>query len=275
MATAVGILPCWLRSPSATEPTPFVPRAGASREAKGMVRISDTPVPVWVSVPPVSLPVFIGTRTDDPYGHGFYQYFTGASLSSLNPVSVTDEDETVFADITSERLLPFVAPAALKPFVRTAKLQALAFGLPCREHIILLYDDPTGRWWLYQPIAEVNRLVVDGEVLAARVVDSQIYVGDEPLTMPASSNRAVFSVPARMIEIHYAVGVASPVVYEALPYLVAAAYLKAAASEQSSIYDAIRVGAVSFSFKSAKDISAKSRELERIAYRMLRVGGRL
>jgi Holliday junction resolvasome RuvABC ATP-dependent DNA helicase subunit len=32
---------------------------------------------------------------------------------------------------------------------------------------------------------------------------------------------------------------------------------------------------VSFSFKSAKDLAAKSRELERIAYRMLRAGGRL
>jgi hypothetical protein len=249
--------------------------AGVARRANGMVRISDTPIPVWVSVPPVSSPVFIGTRSEDPYGHSFYQYFTGTSISNLQPIEVTDDDESLLANATSEKLLPFVSPLALMPFIKTAKLQALSFGLPRREHVILIYDDPSGRWWLHQPIAEVNKLVIDGEELTARVVNSQIYAGDEQLTIPDGSDRAVFAVSARVIEVHYAIAAASPIVYEALPYLVAAAYLKAASNEQSSIYDSIRVGAVSFSFKSAKDLAAKSRELERIAYRMLRAGGRL
>jgi len=240
-----------------------------------MVYFGSTAIPVWVSVPPVSSPVFIGTRAEDPYGHSFYQYFTGTDISSLQPLEVSDDDESMLANLTSERILTFVSPYKLMPFVKTAKLQALQFGLAHREHVILTYDDPTGRWWLHQPIAEVNKLVIDGEEYDARVIDSQIYVGNEQLTVPDSNNRAVFTISARMIEIHYAVMAASPIVYEALPYLIAAAYLKAASNEQSSIYDSIRVGAVSFSFKSAKDLRAKSRELEQIAFKMLRVGGRV
>jgi len=240
-----------------------------------MVHFGSAAIPVWVSVPPVSSPVFIGTRLNDPYGHSFYQYFTGTSVSDLQPIDITDEDESFLANITSERILSFVSPYSLIPFVRTAKLHALQFGLPRREHVILTYDDPTGRWWVYQPIAEVNKLVIDGELVDARVVDSQIYVGEEQLTIPDGYGRATFLVSARLIEIHYAVKAISPVVYEALPYLIAAAYLKAASNEQSSIYDSIRVGAVSFSFKSAKDLRMKARELEQIGYKMLRMGGHL
>jgi hypothetical protein len=78
-----------------------------------MVRISDTPIPVWVSVPPVSSPVFIGTRSEDPYGHSFYQYFTGTSISNLQPIEVTDDDESLLANATSEKLLPFVSPLSV------------------------------------------------------------------------------------------------------------------------------------------------------------------
>jgi len=90
-----------------------------------MVRISDTPIPVWVSVPPVSSPVFIGTRSEDPYGHSFYQYFTGTSISNLQPIEVTDDDESLLANATSEKLLPFVSPLALMPFVKTAKVASV------------------------------------------------------------------------------------------------------------------------------------------------------
>jgi len=232
-------------------------------------------IPVWASVPPVSLPVFIGTRSEDPYGHSFYQYFTGTHISSLRPLEVSDDDESWLANLTSEKILPFVSPLNLIPFVKAAKLQALQFGLARREHVILTYDDPTGRWWLYRPIAEVNKLVIDGEQLEVEVIDSQIFAGSEQLTVPDSYNRSVFIVSARIIEVHYAIMSVSPIVYEALPYLIAAAYLKASSSEQSSIYDSIRVGAVSFSFKSVKDVRAKARELEQIAYRLLRVGGQV
>jgi hypothetical protein len=78
------------------------------------------------------------------------------------------------------------------PFVKTAKLQALSFGLPRREHVILIYDDPSGRWWLHQPIAEVNKLVIDGEELTARVVNSQIYAGDEQLNYPRRQRQGSF-----------------------------------------------------------------------------------
>jgi len=240
-----------------------------------MVYFSGTVIPVWVSVPPVSSPVFIGTRLEDPYGHSFYQYFTGTDISNLQPIEVSDGDESFLANLTSERILQFVSPYNLMPFVRTAKLNALQFGLARREHVILTFDDPTGRWWLHQPIAEVNKLVIDGEQVDASVVDSQIFVGNEQLTMPDNYGRAAFIISARMIEIHYAVKAISPVIYEALPYLIAAAYLKAASNEQSSIYESIRVGAVSFSFKSAKDLRMKARELEQIAYKMLRLGGRV
>ncbi len=233
-------------------------------------------VPLWASVPVVSRPVFIGTRSADPYGHSFYAYFVGTSITTLTPITPTELDDSAIAFRTAERLLPFVDPVTLVPFVRTAKLRLLPFGLARREHIILTFHDPTQRWWLYAPIAEVNRLVIDDEIYDdVRIVNGDLFIGDDRITMLDQDNKAVLLVPARTIEIHYAIDTLSPVVDEALPYFVAAAYLKAASDNQSGIYETIRVGAVTFSFRSVKELKDKAAQLERIGLQMLRAGGRL
>ena len=232
-------------------------------------------VPVWVSVPVVASPTFIGTRDSDPFGHQFYSYFVGTSIDSLTPIQVIDHDAPEIAYAVSERLLPFVTPDTLLPFVQTAKLRLLQFGLPRREHVILSIDDPAQRWWLYAPIAEVNKLVIDGSEFEAEVVGGNIFVGSEQITTLDGSGRAVILIPARTIEVHYAISAVSPIVDEALQYFVAAAYLKAASDQQSGIYESIRVGAVTFSFRSMKELKDKADQLERLGRQLLKVGGRL
>jgi hypothetical protein len=231
--------------------------------------------PLWVSVPVVSMPTFIGTRDSDPYGHTFYNYFVGTSIDSLTPVVVIDQDAPEIAYAVSERLLPFVHPDALMPFVQTAKLRLLSFGLARREHVILTRDDPASRWWLYSPIAEVNKFVVDGVYYEATVINGDIYIGSDKVTQLDGNGRAVFLIPAELVEVHYAISTISPIVNEALQYFTAAAYLRAASDQQSGIYESIRVGAVTFSFRTVKELKDKAQQLERLGFQLLKVGGRL
>lgn len=239
-----------------------------------MVKVGSE-VPLWVSVPPVNIPVFIGTRSEDPYGHAFYQYWTGTSIDKLSPVSVIDVDAIELAQKTSERLLPFVHPNSLFPFVQTAKLKVLQFGLARREHIVLLSDEIDYRWWLYTPIAEVNKLVINGQSYEVELRDGLIYLDGRAIVTLDGRGRAVFNISANTIEISYAIANSSLVVDEALPYFVAAAYLKAASDEQSGILESVRVGAVSFSFRSVKELKDKAAQLEKLGYQLLRVGGRM
>lgn len=232
-------------------------------------------VPLWVSVPVVSRPVFIGTRDIDPYGHTFYAYYVGTAVNALTPIQVIDQDAPEIAVVTADRFLQFVDPQALVPFVQTAKLRLLNFGLARREHVVLTYEDPTQRWWLYAPIAEVNKLVIDDEHYTPQLIDGDIYIDDDRMTVLSEDNKAIILIPARTIEIHYAIATLSPIVDEALPYFVAAAYLRAVSDNQAGIYETIRVGAVTFSFRSVKELKDRASQLERIGMQMIRAGGRL
>lgn len=232
-------------------------------------------IPLWVSVPPVNTPVFIGTRDTDPYGHSFYQYFTGTVVTALTPIVGIDVDAIEIAQATANKLLPFVDPNALFPFVQTAKLKMLQFGLARREHIVLSYEDADYRWWLYTPIAEINKLTINSTPVEAELSNGQISVGGSPITVFDGRGHAVFSITARTIEVAYAIGNASLVIEEALPYFVAAAYFRAASDEQSGVLESVRVGAVSFSFRPVKELRDKAAQLERLGYQILRVGGLL
>lgn len=232
-------------------------------------------VPLWVSVPPVNVPVFIGTRSEDPYGHAFYQYWVGTRIDKLTPIAVTDVDAIELAHRTAERLLPFVHPNSLFPFVQTAKLKVLQFGIARREHIVLLADDADYRWWLYTPIAEVSKLAINGQSCEYELRDGLIYIDGHAIVTLDGRGRAVFNISANTIEVAYAVGNSSLVVDEALPYFVAAAYMKAASDEQSGILESVRVGAVSFSFRSVKELKDKAAQLEKLGHQLLRVGGRM
>lgn len=230
-------------------------------------------IPLWVSVPTVSLPVFIGTRSVDEYGHAFYQYFTGTSANSLQIVSAIDTEAIDVANITSVQLLPFVDPAALVPFVPIAKMRLLNFGLERREHLVLSPESPDERWWLHTPIAEVNKLVIDGKPVDYEIRDSVIYVGGTPITQIVGGGKSVLLISCNSFEIHYAIGRQTPMVDEALIYFVAAAYLRAASNKESGVYESIRVGAVSFSFRPIKELRDRAIQLEKIGLQILRSGG--
>jgi len=232
-------------------------------------------VPLWVSVPLVASPTFIGTRDSDPFGHQFYNYFIGTSIDSLTPITAIDHSAPEIAYTVSEKLLPFVSPDTLLPFVQTAKLRLLQFGLPRREHIILTADDPAQRWWLYAPIAEVNKFVIDGVSYDAKLRGGDIYIEDRQVTALDGSGKAVLLIPASALEVHYAISAISPIIDEVLQYFVAAAYLRAASDQQSGIYESIRVGAVTFSFRSVKELKDKADQLEKLGRQLLRIGGRV
>lgn len=237
-----------------------------------MVQVNSE-LPLWVSVPTVSIPVFIGTRSIDPYGHTFYEYFTGTSAHSLRRIAVSDPEAVEIANMTSNMLLPFVDPVALVPFVAFAKMKIAHFGLPRREHIILTINDYTERWWLYAPVAEVNKLVIDGVEVTPEVANGIIYVNGQQVNQLISGGKSELTIYANSIEIHYAIGKQFPMIEDAIPYFVAAAYLRAASERDSGIYESIRVGAVSFSFRPIRELREKAIQLEKTGLQILRAGG--
>lgn len=230
-------------------------------------------MPLWVAVPSVSVPVFIGTRSVDHYGHSFYQYFTGTSSDSLRTVTAVDTQAVDIANLAAIQLLPFVDPVALVPFVPIAKMRLINFGLERREHVVLSPESPDERWWLHAPIAEVNKIVVDGTPVDYELRDGVIWVDGAPITQVVGNGKAVLLLSCNLFEIHYAIGRQSPMVDEALIYFVAAAYLRAASNKESGVYDSIRVGAVSFSFRPIKELRDRAVQLEKIGLQILRSGG--
>jgi hypothetical protein len=227
-------------------------------------------VPLWVAVPPLSVPVFIGTRAEDPFGYRFYRYFVGTALSALTPVVGIDPDAAVLAVETRDRLLPFAPLDAIERHVAAVQARLLPYGLPRREHVRLTADDPDSRWWLYAPIAEVHRFIVDDEPVLVTIRSGQLFDQEGvAVTVPDRDFRARLTIPAYQVEAHYAIDWASPVVRDALPYFLAAAYLRSIAERESGLYDSLRVGAVTFSFRSAKDWAERAAQLERTGWRML------
>jgi len=227
-------------------------------------------VPLWVAVPPLSVPVFIGTRAEDPFGYRFYRYFVGTAVSALTPIVGTDPDAAVLAAETRDRLLPFAPLDALEQHVPAVQARLLPYGLPRREHVRLTADDPDSRWWLYAPIAEVHRFLVNGEPVSVTILSGQLFSEESvAVTVPDRDFRAHFVISAYEVEVHYAIDWASPVVRDALPYFLAAAYLRSVAERESGLYDTLRVGAVTFSFRSVKDWAARAAQLERTGWRML------
>jgi hypothetical protein len=227
-------------------------------------------VPLWVAVPPLSIPVFIGTRAEDPFGYRFYRYWAGTTLSELTPIVGTDPDAAALAAETKERLLPFAPLDALERHVPAVQARLLPYGLPRREHVRLTVDDPDSRWWLYAPIAEVHRFIVNGEPASVTIRSGQLFSQEGvAITVPDRDFRAHLVISAYEVEVHYAIDWASPVVRDALPYFLAAAYLRSVAERESGLYDTLRVGAVTFSFRSVKDWAARAAQLERTGWRML------
>jgi len=229
------------------------------------------PVPLWVSVPDVARFVFIGTRADDPYGHTAYRYATGTSLTSLTPLTPVYTDLEPIAYYTQQKLLPFVPIEKILQFVPEVLWELSEFGLERREHIVLT---PDGRWYLNTPIAEVNFFAVnDSEVDVVLDENGLIRFSDERMS-PAftydSLGRLVPMISASKIEVAYAVRRRPEFPDDAIAYKVAARVLRAMAFESSGFYSSIRVGAVSFSFKDAKEIDRKASEFERLCYRLIR-----
>jgi hypothetical protein len=233
-------------------------------------------VPLWVAVPPLSVPVFIGTRAEDPFGYRFYRYFIGTAASTLTPISGIDPQASVLAAETRDRLLPFAPLDVLEQHVSAVQARLLPYGLPRREHVRLTTDDPDGRWWLYAPIAEVHRFLVNGEPVSVTISSGQLIDQEgSAVTVPDRDFRARLVISAYEVEAHYAIDWASPVIQDALPYFLAAAYLRSVAERESGLYDTLRVGAVTFSFRSAKDWTERATQLERTGWRMLAAVGLL
>jgi len=228
------------------------------------------PVPVWVAVPDVSRFVFIGTIVADSYGHTAYKYATGTSSENLQPLTPIYSDLESIASFTQRKLLPFVPLERILQFVPEVVWELSEFGLARREHVILI---PDGRWYLNTPIAAVHYCAIDGEQVEVQVDENGLlrFAGDlSPFVSYDSYGRLVPIIAAHRIEIAYAIGRRPEFPDDAIAYKVAARVLRAAAFENSQFFSSVRVGAVSFSFKSPKEIAAKASEFERLSYRLIR-----
>lgn len=228
------------------------------------------PMPIWVAVPDVSRFVFIGTVMEDPFGHTAYRYATGTSVSNLQPLTPVYSDLEFIASYTQHKLLPFVPIERILHFVPEVIWELSEFGLARREHVILT---PDGRWYLNTPIAEVNYCAID-DCPVDVIVDKNglLRLSDDsaPFVTYDSYGRLVPILVANKIEIAYAINRRPEFPDDAIAYKVAARVLRAAAFESSQFFSSIRVGAVSFSFKSPKEIASKASEFERLSYKLIR-----